>query len=975
MQFRSPRAVRLRTVLIAVTAVPVCATSIFSLRWVQERRNDALSAENIESQTATLSDLSAMAFEVEIQRLYFSIPTAGDSTPQLKIDLDAPRHSAWAQFVRAANAVSARDRGENSLLTPAAVNRLPYLSEMYQSAATAPDHGEQVDALARLARETSAMLVEARSNAAPPALAATRTLEKLTELQGLMIDEAGLFIDALGGSLTKDTSLKIRDAGIQQDIVIRDLARTLNAATTARLLRDTASSDMRELRSAVERSAGLTDTGPTLAEALTPETIARAQSRYLAVPNIRSEVSTAIVDGASARARDSRQLFNTAVITMGLTILLSLAISAMTLYRVTRRLNALATRASRIAGGEPDSAPLELSGPREMFELNLAFNRLSEMVSVVDRQISAIGEGRLTDPVLMERLPGRIGQDIDQSVQLLATTTEELTAAEALAASIVDAAADAIFTLDSNGTILGANPAAERITKRPANRLIGARLDDAFTDFAHQIAMPHNATDGLELRRSDGTSITALVTESMAEQADGTVLRLLFVRDISERREFERQLERQATHDELTGLHNRFGMVRHLKAAAAERRKVAYFSLDLRRFKFVNDAYGHDVGDVILKEVARRLRGALPEGTAARMGGDTFALATPFDPAADLLFLAGRIREELSAPFTVNGEHAVIEVSIGIAQTGSTASPEDLPRLAGIALNVAKTEAASAVSLYNDAMSERVEKRSRTEQRLRIALASNELEMFAQPIMNMHSGAISGVELLARWRHEGQWIPPDEFIPIAEETGLISELGRWAMREACGLLEALQNANYDVTVAFNLSGLHLVAGTAAVDLWSTLAARHIDTSRLHVEITESFLLREPELAAARLFDLRTLGAKIFIDDFGTGYSSLTYLHELPIDGLKLDRSFVNRLTESEGSADDAIVRIVGDLADALRLEMVAEGVETTVQEQALLRHGYKLGQGYLWSRPVPIRELWPIVEQNARRLTPVVQHG
>ena len=288
--------------------------------------------------------------------------------------------------------------------------------------------------------------------------------------------------------------------------------------------------------------------------------------------------------------------------------------------------------------------------------------------------------------------------------------------------------------------------------------------------------------------------------------------------------------------------------------------------------------------------------------------------------------------------------------------------PDDLLRFAEVALSMAKASGTDSVLVYDGGMSDLIERRTRLEQRLRTALDTDQLEMFGQPIVDLDTERITGVELLARWRHEGEWIPPDVFIPIAEESGLIQAVGRWAMGCACDLLGDLERSGNDQSVSVNISGLHLIGGEVASELEHMLDGTTFDRSRLRVELTESFLLSDPDMAARRLAEIRDLGAKIVIDDFGTGYSSLTYLHALPIDGLKLDRSFVSRLGIDE--SDETIVRLVNDLASGLHLDLVAEGVETVEQHQTLLGHGYPKGQGYLWSRPVPLRELWAILEQN-----------
>ena len=422
--------------------------------------------------------------------------------------------------------------------------------------------------------------------------------------------------------------------------------------------------------------------------------------------------------------------------------------------------------------------------------------------------------------------------------------------------------------------------------------------------------------------------------------------------------------------DSLTGLPNRLRFGARLAEALArlDRRAegFAVLAVDLDRFKQVNDTLGHPVGDALLRKVAERLQTAVrPTDTVARFGGDEFAVLQG-DVSSDesAAGLARRIVDLLGRAYVIEGQLINIGASVGVALAlADGTDPATLIRNADLALYRAKLDGRGTFRFFEPEMDERVQARRRLELDLRRAVAAQEFELVYQPQKNLETDQILGCEALIRWRHpERGIVSPAEFIPLAEEIGLIGSIGEWVLRSACR--EAARWPD-DLTVAVNLSPAQFGNGRIVATVASALAASGLDPRRLELEITEGLLLNDNAANVATLHALRDLGVRIAMDDFGTGYSSLSYLRSFPFDRIKIDRSFVSG-GPSAGSCDAmAIVRAVASLGAALGMATVAEGVETAEQMERIRQEGCTDVQGYLISRPISATEIRALFAQQA----------
>ncbi|HWM48338.1 MAG TPA: EAL domain-containing protein [Xanthobacteraceae bacterium] len=443
---------------------------------------------------------------------------------------------------------------------------------------------------------------------------------------------------------------------------------------------------------------------------------------------------------------------------------------------------------------------------------------------------------------------------------------------------------------------------------------------------------------------------------------------LVAVVDVTERKRAEARIAYMAHHDALTALPNRVLFHEHLTAAlvraASGGRMLAVLCLDLDQFKGVNDTLGHPVGDLLLKRVAGRLERAVgEENFVARLGGDEFAIVMPAIENADAAqALAGKLVDELGQPYDIHDHEVIIGASIGIALAPSDgSSPELLLRNADIALYRAKADGRGRLHFFEPEMDRRLKLRRSLELDLRKAFANGELELHYQPLVNLCSGEVSGFEALLRWRHPHRgMVPPAEFIPVAEEIGLIVPLGEWVLRKAC---EDAAGWADGIKVAVNLSPVQFKSRNLVFAVTSALAYSGLPARRLELEITESVLLGETEANLATLHQLRELGVQISMDDFGTGYSSLSYLRSFPFDKIKIDQSFVRELAERPDCM--AIVRAITGLGASLGIATTAEGVETQEQLERLRAEGCTEVQGYLFSPPRPLEEIKCFLRQES----------
>ncbi|WP_084698667.1 putative bifunctional diguanylate cyclase/phosphodiesterase [Muricoccus aerilatus] len=427
--------------------------------------------------------------------------------------------------------------------------------------------------------------------------------------------------------------------------------------------------------------------------------------------------------------------------------------------------------------------------------------------------------------------------------------------------------------------------------------------------------------------------------------------------------------QEQAYRDPLTGLANRLVLQKHLQQAACSGEassNVAVLYLDLDGFKAVNDSLGHPIGDELLCAVSARLRQCVRESDlVARIGGDEFVVLQMEAPQPRAgTDLAERLIRAVQAPFSIQSHQILIGTSIGIA-TASTASAEanSMLRDADIALYVAKAEGRGIWRAFEPEMNQQMQVRRHLEIALRCAVAEKEFEVFYQPLVQADTGDLMGFEALLRWSHpERGSISPAEFIPLAEETLLIKPLGAWVLEKAC-----CDAARWPapLKVAINLSPVQFVKGRLVDEVRHALSISGLDAARLELEITESVLLQNSDETLRLLKDLRDLGVQIAMDDFGTGYSSLSYLRSFPFDKIKIDRAFVQNLADGNGSLE--IIRAVIGLGRALNMKVLAEGVETTEQFAALQAEGCDEVQGYLFSKPVALKDAWRTIANDQDR--------
>ncbi len=451
--------------------------------------------------------------------------------------------------------------------------------------------------------------------------------------------------------------------------------------------------------------------------------------------------------------------------------------------------------------------------------------------------------------------------------------------------------------------------------------------------------------------------------ESLAEATGRPARWSGVIHDVTEQRQLERQLVHQAFHDALTGLPNRALFHDRLGQALARARRdgwpCAVLFLDLDRFKDVNDTLGHDAGDRLLVAVATRLRGGLRDGdTLARLGGDEFVvLLEDVADVGDATRTVTRLLAALTPPLALDGREYRLTASVGIALGRvDHARPEEVVRDADIALYRAKEGGRAGYAVFDPAMQAALVARLDLERDLRQALERGEFLLHYQPIVDLRTGRMIRAKVLARWQHPTRGlVPPGDFIPLAEETGLIAPLGRWVLGEACRQAAAWAAAGTPVAIAVNLTTREFQHPGLAREVAAALATTGLAARWLGLEITESLAMRDMAATIATLAALGALGVPVAIDDFGTGYSSLAYLKRLPVGALKIDKAFVDGLGTDE--EDTAIVATIVTLAHALGLRVVAEGVETAAQADQLLQLGCDLAQGYHFARPLPPAEL------------------
>jgi diguanylate cyclase (GGDEF)-like protein/PAS domain S-box-containing protein len=532
-----------------------------------------------------------------------------------------------------------------------------------------------------------------------------------------------------------------------------------------------------------------------------------------------------------------------------------------------------------------------------------------------------------------------------------------------------------------DGRIIRANPALGEIVGRAPENLRGVGIldithpDDRESSSAEmQRLVASTASVGYRIEKRyihlDQHEVWVSVSVSCVRDEQGASLYLIGqVEDITERRALRENLAYAAIHDPLTRLPNRELFMDRLdvalRRATRTRHEVAVIFLDLDRFKLINDSLGHEVGDQVLIAVADRLHAAMREvDTIARFGGDEFTvLCEAVSHESDCMEVAERLVEAMAQPLVLQSGEVFVTISVGIALSSAGASGAEILRNADVAMYRAKERGPSRIEIYREDDEQNVVSRLRTSNELHRALERNEMELHYQPFVDLHTETLVGMEALVRWNHPTRGLLlPQEFIPLAEDSGLIVPLGSWIFREACRQTAAWHDRrggtdqdNARLNISVNVSAVQLADPGFSRHVAEALSESGIDPDRVWIEITESTLMRDADEAVDILQGFRDLGIHIEIDDFGTGYSSLSYLQRFPVESLKIDRSFVNDLDRRSDNA--AIVRAIIGLGDSLGLPIIAEGVERPGQVTRLKALGCHLAQGFLFGRPLPARAL------------------
>jgi diguanylate cyclase (GGDEF)-like protein len=482
------------------------------------------------------------------------------------------------------------------------------------------------------------------------------------------------------------------------------------------------------------------------------------------------------------------------------------------------------------------------------------------------------------------------------------------------------------------------NIGTARFGAEPRGSLMVARAGDPLDPEERQLLQAMAQTLGLAL---DNIALLTAERRLREEREREAAERLALVEAV-----------REARHDSLTGLPTRVLFLEILAEKLQLTVPTSVLFLDLDRFKAVNDSLGHRAGDDLLGHVAARIRDCLrPVDVGARIGGDEFAVLLDATVAEDAVPVAWRLIEALRRPFRISGRDVFIGASIGIATGTAGFDADDLLGNADVAMYRAKKGGPGKVVVFEPAMHAEALARLTLTADLRHALAADEFRLLYQPLIRLGTGVATGVEALIRWKRPNRgYVPPVEYLPLAEENGMIADIGRWVLRTAGEQAARWRRTNPEMTLNVNVSGRQLIDPQFATDVEQTLSACGLPAGAVTLELTESVLMSDPQTAIACLSDLRDLGVGLAIDDFGTGYSSLSYLQRLPVDELKIDRAFISRAEPT--AADLAVIRTVVELARTLKLRTVVEGVETEEQHRAMRDLGCDYGQGYHLCRPI-----------------------
>ncbi|MBU2666841.1 EAL domain-containing protein [Actinoplanes bogorensis] len=570
--------------------------------------------------------------------------------------------------------------------------------------------------------------------------------------------------------------------------------------------------------------------------------------------------------------------------------------------------------------------------------------------------VESIRDGDYTSRVSLGRRDeiSRLGNAFNDMAARLDASAREILAKE-YTDSILANAGEGICGVDAEGRITFANEAAGRLTGLGAEGLLGREATSLLPDVERA---------EITVDRPDGTSVRVAYTVSAIEKDGRQIGGVVVLRDVSRQRALEHDLRHQALHDGLTDLPNRKLLLDRIDHAMTRARTgrgadIAVLYLDLDGFKKINDSLGHNAGDLLLRTAAERLTAALrPHDTVARLGGDEFAvlLEDPEDPER----WAQACVDALSRPFLLQHREATVSVSVGVLPGAERYTDADeVLRNADVAMYAAKAAGRACYQVFETRMHEQLLDRLDQETRLREAVHRGELRLHLQPVVEIATRQLRGVEALVRWEDPEHGLQqPGAFIPLAEETGLITEIDRWMLTEACRAVQEWRESSPETApkwVSVNLSAANLEVPDLTDRVAYSLSSTGLPPECLVLELTETVLMRDIAVTSERLDELRELGVRIAIDDFGTGYSSLGYLRDIPVDVLKVDRSFITGIVGNERQQE--LVSAVLQLGTTLGLKVVVEGVETEEQADLLVEMGDRFAQGYHLGRPEPVASL------------------
>jgi diguanylate cyclase (GGDEF)-like protein/PAS domain S-box-containing protein len=634
-----------------------------------------------------------------------------------------------------------------------------------------------------------------------------------------------------------------------------------------------------------------------------------------------------------------------ATITFGISsVSLLMLFSLLVMRRVTRRISHLLQWTRTVSSGNLN-APLPADSQDEVGNLTRS---MKEMANSIRQAHDALREAK---------------RDAEKSADELR-----------LYANAFDSSGEAMLITDEDNHIVDVNAAftrqtgylPEEIMGRDPKLLASVKTPAGVYQEMWQALAEVNFWQGeLWDRKKNGEIYPKWIRISAIRNEAGEVLfYIASFTDISERKEAEARIEHLAHHDILTGLHNRFSMELRLEQAIAsarrEQQRLALLFIDLDRFKNINDSLGHQVGDKLLIEVAERLKDCVRDSDiVARIGGDEFVIVlVAIRDNSHAAVVAENILHKVSRQYEVDDNVINTSPSIGISiYPDDGTGVDDLMKAADVAMYHAKEHGRNSYHYFNEAMLVTANERLRIERELRVAVHSDELELHYQPQVRASDGHIVAMEALVRWNHPlDGLIYPDQFVTIAEESGIIFDIGRWVIDAACRQLVAWRSLGIgEYKIALNLSARQLQLETLGDEIETILKRHQLDGRYIEIEVTETAAMNDPALAVAQLNALRALGISIAIDDFGTGYSSLSYLKRLPIKTLKLDRSFVRDIERDENDAEICSATVA--LAHNLGLKIVAEGVENAAQRDFLVKLNYDYLQGYFYSMPLPADEM------------------